>query len=63
MEEVNKKQKYVKRGAVIGDNLGWLGIALPLPLFIALSLILALIGSGIGLVVYFCKALIKKRTK
>ena len=63
MEEVNKKQKYIKRGAVIGDNLGWLGIALPLPLFIVLSLKLALIGGGIGLVVYFCNTLIKKRKK
>jgi len=63
VEEVNKKHKYIKRGAVIGDNIGWLGIALPLPLFIALSLILALIGGGIGLVVYFFNTLIKKRTK
>jgi len=55
VEEVIKKQKYIKRGAVIGDNLGWLGIALPFPLFIVLSLIFALIGGGIGLVVYFCK--------
>jgi len=55
VEEVNKKHKYIKRGAVIGDNLGWLGIALPLPLFIVLSLILALIGSGIGWVVYYVK--------
>ncbi|MCL1862104.1 MAG: hypothetical protein FWF78_00885 [Defluviitaleaceae bacterium] len=63
MEEANKKQKYITRGAVIGDNLGWLGIALPLPLFILLSIILALIGGGIGLVVYFCNTLVKKRTK
>jgi len=48
----NKKRKYIRRGAVIGDNLGWLGIWLPLHLFILLSIILALIGGAIGFIAY-----------
>jgi len=59
MGEVEKKQKYIKRGAVVGDNLGWLGMVLPLPLFILFSAILALIGGGIGFVAY----LVSKRRK
>jgi len=59
VEKDNKKQKYIKRGAIIGDNLGWLGSALPLPLFIGLSLILALIGGGIGFVIYLTNKLIR----
>ena len=60
MEEVSKKHKYIKRGAVIGDNLGWLGVWLPLPLFILVSAILALVGAGVGFVAYLTNKRIKK---
>jgi len=52
MQTDDKKEKYIKRGAVAGDNLGWLGIVLPLPLFILFSAILALIGAGVGFIAY-----------
>jgi len=56
---VNKKRKYIQKGSEIGDNIGWLGVVLPLPLFIVVSFILALLGGGVGFIVY----LFKKRTK
>jgi hypothetical protein len=49
---MTKKEKYIHNGAKVGDSLGWLGLWLPLPLFILLSVILALIGGGIGLIAY-----------
>jgi len=63
METADRKHNYIKRGAVIGDNLGWLGVILPLPLFILLSAMLALIGSGIGFITYLTSKRIKKRTE
>ena len=60
METDDKKLKYIKRGAVVGDSLGWLGLALPLPLFILFSAILALIGGGIGFIAYLTRKRIKK---
>jgi len=58
-----EKQKYIKRGAVAGDNLGWLGVVLGLPLFILFSAILALIGGGIGVIAYLTSKRIKKHVE
>ena len=63
LEAVNKKRKYIQKGAEIGDNLGWVGAVLPLPLFIILSIMLALIGGGVGFIIYLTNKLIKRRTE
>jgi len=54
-ENTQQKHKYIKRGAEVGDTLGWLGLWLPLPLFILVSLIFAGIGAGIGFIAYLTK--------
>jgi hypothetical protein len=62
MEESTKqKHKYMERGAKAGDALGWLGIWLPLPLFVIVSIIFAGIGAVIGFIAYLTKSRIKKR--
>ena len=55
MENTKQRNKYIERGAKIGDTLGWLGIWLPLPLFILVSLILAGVGALIGFGAYLVK--------
>ena len=54
-ENTKQKHKYIERGAEIGDTLGWLGIWLPLPLFILVSIIFAGIGAGIGFLIHLTK--------
>ena len=56
MEKTPQKQEYIKKGAKIGDTFGWLGIFLPLPLFILVSVIFAGIGAGIGYFVHLSKS-------
>jgi len=59
MENTKQKRKYIKRGAVVGDNLGWLGIWLPLPLFIVVSMLFAGAGAAVGFIAYLAKSRIK----
>jgi len=56
LEKTPQKQEYIKKGAKIGDTFGWLGIFLPLPLFILVSVIFAGIGAGIGYFVHLSKS-------
>jgi hypothetical protein len=54
-ENKEQKHKYIERGAKAGDALGWLGIWLPLPLFILVTVILAGAGAVIGFFAYLVK--------
>ena len=54
-ETTKQKHKYIERGAKVGDTLGWLGVWLPLPLFILVSIIFAGIGVGIGFLTHLAK--------
>jgi len=53
----------MERGAKAGDALGWLGVGLPLPLFIIVSIIFAGIGAIIGFIAYLTKSRIIKRAE
>jgi len=54
-ENTKQKHKYIERGAKAGDALAWLGVWLPLPLFILVSIIFAGIGAGIGFLMHLAK--------